>query len=208
MTDSETVPGDAIAARPRLPWFVKVSPEFYDDASDTGYGWEGWTVDADDAIRLALEQCHFDNDREADQFAADTDLARAKVHVAEIDFRRLAGPLVHWAQMMGGWDAPVWRALERAVASAGLSLVAFEDPEARMAEPTNESSERVYLFDVKLLAAVPVHAADEATARQRLSHALDCATFRSATQTGGDPIQFEASTDGEADLIEIDGRAC
>jgi len=42
----------------RLPWFVKVSPEFYDDPCDVGFGWEGWATDEDDAVTQALEECH------------------------------------------------------------------------------------------------------------------------------------------------------
>jgi hypothetical protein len=70
----------------RLPWFVKVSPQFYDD------------VDPD----------------------------AAKVHIAEIDFRRFAGPLLHWARATGNAETPIWKAMERAVIAAKLDVAPFE----------------------------------------------------------------------------------
>jgi len=106
-----------------LPWFVKVSPEFYDDACDVGYGWEGWASGAEDAIAQALEECHLDNDRNPDWHEKDVDPKRAKVHVAEIDFRRFAGSLVHWARLAGVADTPLWQAMEAAVAAAQLPVV-------------------------------------------------------------------------------------
>jgi len=115
-------PRDGEATKTLLPWFVKVSPEFYDDARDVGYGWEGWAEDSDDAVAQALEECHLDNDRDPKFHDEDVDPRRAKVHVAEIDFRRLAGPLLHWAQTMGGWETPLWKTMETAVAVAGLPV--------------------------------------------------------------------------------------
>ena len=131
MADIELAPRDIAEAKVRLPWFVKVSPEFYDDACDTGYGWEGWAFNADDALVQALDECHLDNDREPEQHDEDVDPARAKVHVAEIDFRQFAGPLVHWARMMGGWEAPLWDAMEAAVAAADLPVVPYNTVEGR-----------------------------------------------------------------------------
>jgi len=110
----------------RLPWFVCVSPAFFDDSADTGFRWEGWATDDDDAIAQALESCHVVNDREGHQRAEDLDRDAAKVHVAEIDFRRFAGPLLHWARSTGNAQAPLWKAMEQAVASAKLDLVPFE----------------------------------------------------------------------------------
>lgn len=56
-----------------------------------------------------------------------------------------------------------------------------------------------YLFDVKLFAAIRVRADDEAAARAILSDTI----------SGGicelDGLPFEASMDGEADLLEVDG---
>ena len=69
-------PPDTGEAAIRLPWFVKVSPEFYDDRSDTGYGWEGWAFNADDAVAQALEQCHLDNDHEPEQREGRTSILR------------------------------------------------------------------------------------------------------------------------------------
>ena len=115
-------PRDGGAPKARLPWFVKVSPEFYDDDHDVGYGWEGWAEDENDAVAQALEQCHLENEREPECHDEDVDPERARVHVAEIDFYRLAGPLVHWAQSMGGWDTPPWKTMEAAVAMADLPV--------------------------------------------------------------------------------------
>ncbi len=121
-TIEPSVPGEAAI---RLPWFVKVSPDYYDDPRDTGYGWEGWASNADEAVTQALDQCHVDNDREPGHHDEDIDPERATVHVAEIDFRRFAGPLVHWARTMGGWQSPLWDAMEAAVAAANLPVVPF-----------------------------------------------------------------------------------
>jgi hypothetical protein len=106
----------------RLPWFVNVSPEFYDDPGDTGFGWEGWATNEADAITQALEDCHAANGRDAE----DIDPETAQVHVAEIDFRRFAGPLLHWARATGNADAPIWKAMERAVIAAKLDVAPFE----------------------------------------------------------------------------------
>jgi len=110
-----------------LAWNVCVSPKFYDDDADTGFGWEGWATDEDDAIAQALESCHVVNDRETYQYAEDVDRDAAKVHVAEIDFRRFAGPLLHWARATGNAEAPLWKAMERAVIAAKLDVVPFDD---------------------------------------------------------------------------------
>jgi hypothetical protein len=106
----------------RLPWFVKVSPTFYDDAYDVGFGWEGWAINAEDAIRQALEDCSLTNDRDPESWDEDVDPDNAKIHTAEIDFRRFAGALVYWARSMGGWDTPLWKGMEAAVAASNLSV--------------------------------------------------------------------------------------
>lgn len=126
MFDAGAVPRDVAEAKKRLPWFVKVSPEFYDDACDVGYGWEGWAADAADAVVQALEECHLDNDRDPERREEDVDPKHAKVHVAEIDFRRFAGPLVYWARTMGGWETPLWKAMEAAVTAAGLPVLPLD----------------------------------------------------------------------------------
>lgn len=81
--------GDPAGPATPLPWFVNVWPDYYDDDDDTGFNWEGWAVDESDAVRQALETCHVINEREPEDRAGDIDPARAKVCVAEIDFRRL-----------------------------------------------------------------------------------------------------------------------
>ena len=63
-----------------------------------------------------------------------------------------------------------------------------------------------YLFDVKLFAAVRVQASDEGEARKMLDDALNCASCNAGSWPNGDPILFEASADGEADLSEVDGE--
>ena len=63
-----------------------------------------------------------------------------------------------------------------------------------------------FAFDVKLLATVRITAPDEATARRQLAEVLDCADL-SVCHGGVDmPDTFEASMDGEADLVEVDGE--
>ena len=129
MSDVSDTPSNVSSSKRLLPWFVKVSPEFYTDSFDTGYGWEGWAVDGDDALRQALEDCSLTNDREPEDWDRDVDPTRAKIHVVEIDFRQFAGPLLHWAQTMGEWDIPLWRALEAAVRGSGLPVAPFTDAE-------------------------------------------------------------------------------
>lgn len=64
-----------------------------------------------------------------------------------------------------------------------------------------------YLFDVKLWAAVRLDAPDEATARATLNRLLDCAMVTVTAEQGLESLTFEASTEGEADLVEVDGQA-
>ena len=110
----------------RLPWYVVLSPEFYDDPHDTGFAWLGWATDEEDAIAQALEDCHITNDREPEDYADDVDPDAAKVHVAGIDFRRFVGPLLHWARTTGNAEVAIWKALARAVVAAELPVAPFE----------------------------------------------------------------------------------
>lgn len=67
-----------------------------------------------------------------------------------------------------------------------------------------------YLFDVKLFASVRVQADTETEARRLLADALDAADINAGAWPNGDPVVFEASQDGEPDLVEvedIDGAA-
>lgn len=66
---------------------------------------------------------------------------------------------------------------------------------------------REYAFDVKLFAFIRVRAADEAEARRMLAEAFDCADANFGAWPNGDPITAEASIDGDADLMEVDGEA-
>lgn len=63
-----------------------------------------------------------------------------------------------------------------------------------------------YLFDVKLFASVRVQARSIPAAREKLRAAFDCASINAGAWPNGDPILGEASQDGAADLIEINGR--
>jgi hypothetical protein len=126
MCDTTNARTGATPSKTRLPWYVCVSPCYYDDAADTGFGWEGWAVDDDDAILQALEDCRIVNQRDPEDREDDLDTCRAKVHVAEIDFRRFAGPLLHWARSMGGFDSPLWGAMEEAVSKARLTVAPLE----------------------------------------------------------------------------------
>ena len=117
ITENRSMPPETL-----FPWFVSVSPQYYDDDADVGFSWEGWAVDEEDAILQALETCHLINDRDGEDRGDDMDPGQAKVHVAEIDFRRFAGPLVHWVRSIGGWNTPLWTAMEAAVHKAGLAV--------------------------------------------------------------------------------------
>jgi hypothetical protein len=67
-----------------------------------------------------------------------------------------------------------------------------------------------FLFDVKLFASVTVEAESEAEARKMLAEVMDCAGVNAGAWPNGDPVVFEASQDGEPDLVEveeIDGSA-
>jgi hypothetical protein len=81
---------------------------------------------ATDFFNGLLEECHVTNDRDAEDYSDDVDPDAAKVHVAEIDFRRFAGPLLHWARATGNAETPIWKAMERAVIAAKLDVAPFE----------------------------------------------------------------------------------
>ncbi len=126
MTNPAANAAHAPPSKVRLPWFVCISPEYYDDACDTGFSWEGWAVDEDDAISQALQHCHVINDREPEDRDEDIDPDRATVYVAEIDFRRFAGPLMQWALATGNTETALWKSLDAAVKAAGLTVAPFE----------------------------------------------------------------------------------
>lgn len=69
-----------------------------------------------------------------------------------------------------------------------------------------QDTEHEYAFDVKLLASIRVKAATEAEARAKLHAHLECVDSNFGAWPNGDPIDAEASIDGEADLYEIDGE--
>lgn len=64
-----------------------------------------------------------------------------------------------------------------------------------------------YLFDVKLFASFRFKAENAAEARRLLAEALDCASIN-AGEINGCTLVGEASVDGAADLIEVDGEPC
>lgn len=59
-----------------------------------------------------------------------------------------------------------------------------------------------FTFDVKMFAVVRVAAPTEEDARRKLQAALDGASVNAGCWPGGDPILFDVSLDGEADLID------
>ena len=74
-----------------------------------------------------------------------------------------------------------------------------------MSDPTKPQTNE-YLFDVKLFASVRVKAEDENAARKMLNDVFDCADINAGAWPNGDPVTGEASQDGEADLIEVNGE--
>jgi hypothetical protein len=63
-----------------------------------------------------------------------------------------------------------------------------------------------YLFDIKLFASIRVNAASEPEARDLVLEHLDCSSINAGAWPNGDPILFEASVDGDFDLVEINGE--
>lgn len=65
-----------------------------------------------------------------------------------------------------------------------------------------------YLFDVKLFASIRVEAESEAAARACLREMFDCACISDygVAENGVVTYPSEASMDGEADLVEVDGE--
>ena len=64
-----------------------------------------------------------------------------------------------------------------------------------------------YLFDVKLFASIRVKAASLQEARALLDKHVDAADCNFGAWPNGDPITGEASVDGFAELMEINGDA-
>jgi hypothetical protein len=64
-----------------------------------------------------------------------------------------------------------------------------------------------FLFDVKLFSCIRVQAATEAEARAKLAQMLDVVDVQLSDPDDNDEtLTFEASIDGEADLLEVDGE--
>lgn len=59
-----------------------------------------------------------------------------------------------------------------------------------------------YTFDVKLFATITIKAASQAEAEATIRDCVDCASCNAGAWPNGDPILFEASIDGDLDLIE------
>ena len=64
-----------------------------------------------------------------------------------------------------------------------------------------------YAFDVKMFAVVRVEAETKTAAEGLVQEALRCASVNAGAWPNGDPILFEASLDGEIELLEKDGEA-
>jgi hypothetical protein len=73
-----------------------------------------------------------------------------------------------------------------------------------VAEATEEGGMKNYLFDVKLFASVRIDAENEKAAREKLTTLFECASGTVYDTTLDEVITFEASADGQADLIEVD----
>ena len=63
-----------------------------------------------------------------------------------------------------------------------------------------------YLFDIKLFASIRVNAISEREARAMILECFDCADVNAGAWPNGDPILFEASVDGDFDLVEVNGE--
>ena len=61
-----------------------------------------------------------------------------------------------------------------------------------------------YLFDVTLMSSFRVTAANESEARRLLAEVLDCTSIN-AGQVNGRELIGEASMEGDAELVEVDG---
>jgi len=117
MADANSSPRDTPATRIRLPWFVTVSPEYYDDSGDTGYGWEGWATDAEDAVTQALEECHLVNHRDAEEREEDVDQEAPRSMSSKSTSAVSPGPLCtgrgRWAagrrRFGKPWKRRLWR---------------------------------------------------------------------------------------------------
>ena len=59
-----------------------------------------------------------------------------------------------------------------------------------------------YLFDVKLFATVHVNAVSEREAMNKVAEAFDGASCNAGAWPSGDPILFEAYTDGHPEFID------
>lgn len=73
-------------------------------------------------------------------------------------------------------------------------------------EPASHEQIKEYGFDVKLFAVIRVKAASEEDARRILSECAGGMDCNGGAWPDGNPILFNASIDGESDLIEIDGE--
>lgn len=101
---------------------------------------------------------------------------------------------------MAGLDYPLHPCSAIGFVHSALQYAARElNPEAEMHE---------YMFDVKLWTVARVTAANEKEAREKLHAVVDCVDLSGTPGTADNGVTLtEASTEGEADLIEIDGEA-
>jgi len=102
------------------------------------------------------------------------------------------------------WEGPFFISVQESI-----NNFFEEDGEPPIHQEPNISTnpqEHEFLFDVKLFASVRVKAPSAAEAAQRIHEKLDCASCNAGAWDDGGPIVFDATLDGEIDLIEIDGQ--
>ncbi|MEN3374406.1 hypothetical protein [Dechloromonas sp. ZS-1] len=63
-----------------------------------------------------------------------------------------------------------------------------------------------YLFDLKLMASIRIKAKTQAEAEATIRDILDASSCNAGLWPDGSPVLFEASIDGNLDLIEVDGN--
>lgn len=63
-----------------------------------------------------------------------------------------------------------------------------------------------YTFDITLLAAITVKAATQEEAEKTIRHHMDGMDCNGGMWPNGDPILFEASLEGDLDLVSVDGE--
>ena len=68
------------------------------------------------------------------------------------------------------------------------------------------AAEREYLFDITLMASLRVKANNRKAAEAMVMQVFDAASCNAGVWGDGSPVLFEASVDGDIDLVEVDGE--